>query len=164
MIILGIDPGLATLGYGVIEADNNRRRLIQFGTLTTPAGQPMPQRLRAIFQGMNQLMDIYQPDDVAFEELFFSKNITTGMAVSAARGVALVAGVQRTDNLYEYTPMQIKQAVTGYGGADKHQVQQMVKMLLNMKDIARPDDAADALAVALTHANSMNMKKMFKIQ
>ena len=164
MIILGIDPGLATLGYGVIEADNNRRRLIQFGTLTTPAGQPMPQRLRAIFQGMNQLMDIYQPDDVAFEELFVSKNITTGMAVSAARGVALVAVVQRTDNLYEYTPMQIKQAVTGYGGADKHQVQQMVKMLLNMKDIARPDDAADALAVALTHANSMNMKKMFRIQ
>ena len=164
MIILGIDPGLATLGYGVIEADNDRRRLIQFGTLTTQAGQPMPQRLRAIFQGMNQLMDIYQPDDVAFEELFFSKNITTGMAVSAARGVALVAVVQRTENLYEYTPMQIKQAVTGYGGADKHQVQQMVKMLLNMKDIARPDDAADALAVALTHANSMNMKKMFRIQ
>ena len=164
MIILGIDPGLATLGYGVIEADSVKRRLIQFGTLTTPAGQPMPQRLRAIFQGMNQLMDIYQPDDVAFEELFFSKNITTGMAVSAARGVALVAVVQRTDNLYEYTPMQIKQAVTGYGGADKHQVQQMVKMLLNMKDIARPDDAADALAVALTHANSMNMKKMFKIK
>ena len=164
MIILGIDPGLATLGYGVIEADRDRRRLIQFGTLTTAAEQPMPQRLRAIFQGMNQLMDIYQPDDVAFEELFFSKNITTGMAVSAARGVALVAVVQRTDNLYEYTPMQIKQAVTGYGGADKHQVQQMVKMLLNMKDIARPDDAADALAVALTHANSMHMKKMFKIE
>ena len=164
MIILGIDPGLATLGYGVIEAEGEKRRLIQFGTLTTPAGQPMPQRLRAIFQGMNQLMDIYQPDDVAFEELFFSKNITTGMAVSAARGVALVAVVQRTDNLYEYTPMQIKQAVTGYGGADKHQVQQMVKMLLNMREIARPDDAADALAVALTHANSMNMKKMFKIK
>ena len=164
MIILGIDPGLATLGYGVIEADDNRRRLVQFGTLTTPAGQPMPQRLRAIFQGMNQLMDIYRPDDVAFEELFFSKNITTGMAVSAARGVALVAVVQRTENLYEYTPMQIKQAVTGYGGADKHQVQQMVKMLLNMKEVARPDDAADALAVALTHANSMNMKKMFRIK
>ena len=164
MVILGIDPGLATLGYGVIEVEGDRRRLIQLGTLNTPAGQPMPQRLRAIFQGMNQLMDIYQPDDVAFEELFFSKNITTGMAVSAARGVALVAVVQRTDNLYEYTPMQIKQAVTGYGGADKHQVQQMVRMLLNMKEIARPDDAADALAVALTHANSMHMKKMFKIQ
>ena len=164
MIILGIDPGLATLGYGVIEVNNDKRRLIQFGTLTTPAGQPMPQRLRAIYQGMNQLMDIYRPDDVAFEELFFSKNITTGIAVSHARGVALLAVVQRTDDLYEYTPMQIKQAVTGYGGADKHQVQMMVKMLLNMKEIARPDDAADALAVALTHANSMNMKKMFKIQ
>ena len=164
MIILGIDPGLATLGYGVIEVVNDKRRLIQYGTLTTPAGQPMPQRLRAIFQGMNQLMDIYQPDDVAFEELFFSKNITTGMAVSAARGVALLAVVQRTENLYEYTPMQIKQAVVGYGGADKHQVQHMVKMLLNMPDIARPDDAADALAVALTHANSMHMKKMFRIQ
>ncbi len=164
MIILGIDPGLATLGYGVIEAVGQDRRLIQYGTLTTPAGQPLPQRLRAIYQGMNQLMDIYQPEDVAFEELFFSKNITTGMAVSAARGVALVAVVQRTDNLYEYTPMQIKQAVTGYGGADKHQVQQMVKMLLKMNQIARPDDAADAIAVALTHANSMHMKKMFKIQ
>lgn len=164
MIILGIDPGLATLGYGVIEANNDKRRLVQFGVLTTQAGQPMPQRLRAIYQGMNQLMDIYQPDEVAFEELFFSKNITTGIAVSHARGVALLAVVQRTENLYEYTPMQIKQAVTGWGGADKHQVQQMVKMLLNMKDIARPDDAADALAVALTHANSMNMKKMFRIQ
>ena len=164
MIILGIDPGLATLGYGVIEADANRRRVIQYGTLNTPAGEPIPQRLRAILRGMNQLLDLYQPDEVAFEELFFSKNITTGMAVSMARGVALVAVAERTENLYEYTPMQIKQAVTGYGGADKHQVQQMVKMLLNMKEIARPDDAADALAVALTHANSMNAKHLFRIQ
>ena len=159
--ILGIDPGLATLGYGVIEAEGDARRLIQFGTLTTAAGQPMPQRLRAIFQGMNQLMDIYQPDDVAFEELFFSKNITTGMAVSAARGVALVAVAQRTDNLYEYTPMQIKQAVTGYGKADKMQVQQMVKMLLNLPELIRPDDAADAVAAALTHAASGRMKEQF---
>jgi len=164
MIILGIDPGLATLGYGVIEVNNDKRKVIQYGTLNTPAGQPMPQRLLAISRGMNQLMDIYQPDEVAFEELFFSKNITTGMAVSMARGVALVAVVERTPNLYEYTPMQIKQAVTGYGGADKHQVQQMVKILLNMKEIARPDDAADALAVALTHANSMHAKHLFKIQ
>ena len=164
MIILGIDPGLATLGYGVIEVNGDKRRLIQYGTLNTPAGEAMPLRLRQIYQGMNQLMDIYHPDDVAFEELFFSKNITTGMAVSAARGVALVAVVQRTENLYEYTPMQIKQAVTGYGSADKHQVQMMVKLLLNMDEIARPDDAADAIAVALTHANSMNMKKMFLIK
>ena len=164
MIILGIDPGLATLGYGVIEVVNDKRRLIQYGTLNTPAGQPMPQRLKAIYEGMNQLMDIYQPDDVAFEELFFAKNITTGMAVSAARGVALLAVVQRTENLYEYTPMQVKQAVTGYGKADKHQVQMMVKMLLNIKEIPKPDDAADAVAIALTHANSANMKKMFRIQ
>ena len=163
-MILGIDPGLATLGYGVIEVVNDKRRLIQFGTLTTPAGQPMPQRLRAIFQGMNQLMDIYQPDDVAFEELFFSKNITTGMAVSAARGVALVAVVNKNENLYEYTPMQIKQAVTGYGGADKHQMQHMVKLLLHMNEIARPDDAADGLAVAITHANSQHAKHLFKIK
>lgn len=164
MIILGIDPGLATMGYGVIEVVNQKRRPIQFGVLTTKAGEPTPQRLRSIFKGVNQLLDMYNPDDVAFEELFFSKNVTTGMAVSAARGAALVAVAERTDNLYEYTPNQIKQAVTGYGGADKHQVQQMVKLLLNMQDIARPDDAADALAVALTHANSMNMKKMFKIK
>ena len=164
MIILGIDPGLATLGYGVIEADRGNYKMIQFGTVTTPAGQPMPIRLRAIYQGVSQLMDIYQPDDVAFEELFFSKNITTGMAVSAARGVALVAVANRTENLYEYTPMQIKQAVTGYGGADKHQVQHMVKLLLHMSEIARPDDAADGLAVALTHDNSMHAKHLFKIK
>lgn len=164
MVILGIDPGLATLGYGVIETQGDKRRMIQFGTVTTPAGVAMPYRLRAIAQGVRQLMDVYQPDEVAFEELFFSKNITTGMAVSMARGVALATVVERTDNLYEYTPMQIKQAVTGYGGADKHQVQLMVKMLLGMKDIARPDDAADALAVALTHANSMHAKHLFKIQ
>lgn len=164
MVILGIDPGLARLGYGVIEVNGDKRRVIQYGMLTTPAGLPMPQRLKTLFRGMNQLMDIYQPDEVAFEELFFSKNITTGMAVSMARGVALVAVADRTDNLYEYTPMQIKQAVTGYGGADKHQVQHMVKLLLHMNDIARPDDAADGLAVALTHANSMHAKHLFKIK
>ena len=164
MVILGIDPGLARLGYGVIEADGDRRRVIQYGMLTTPAGVPMPKRLQQLWQGMNQLLDIYQPDEVAFEELFFSKNITTGMSVSMARGVALVAVAERTENLYEYTPMQIKQAVTGYGGADKHQVQMMVKMLLNMKEIAKPDDAADALAVALTHANSMHAKHLFRIK
>lgn len=164
MRILGIDPGLATMGYGVIEAERGKYRLVQYGTITTPAGQPMPNRLRAIFQGVNQLMEVFQPEEVAFEELFFSKNITTGMAVSAARGAALVAVAQRTEEIYEYTPMQIKQAVTGYGGADKHQVQHMVKLLLHMEEIARPDDAADAIAVALTHANSQQAKHLFKIK
>jgi len=164
MIIMGIDPGLATMGYGVIEANRGDSRLIQYGTINTPAGEPMPQRLRAIYMGVQQLMNIYHPDEVAFEELFFSKNITTGMAVSAARGVALLAVVEKTDNLYEYTPMQIKQAITGYGGADKHQMQHMVKLLLHMNEIARPDDAADAIAVALTHANSQHAKHLFKIK
>ncbi len=164
MVILGIDPGLATLGYGVISGERSDFRLVQYGTITTPAGQPMPLRLRAVYQGVRQLMEIYRPDEVAFEELFFSKNITTGMAVSAARGVALLAVVERTEELYEYTPMQIKQAVTGYGGADKQQVQQMVKLLLHMKEIARPDDAADAVAVALTHAHSQQAKSLFKIK
>ena len=109
-------------------------------------------------------METFQPDEVAFEELFFSKNITTGMAVSAARGAALVAVAQKTDEIYEYTPMQVKLAVTGHGKAEKNQVQQMVRMLLNMKEIARPDDAADAIAVAVTHANSMRMKHMYKIK
>ena len=162
--ILGIDPGLATMGYGVIESNGDKHKLIQFGVLTTQAGQPTPQRLRSIFLGVTQLMDTYQPEEVAFEELFFSKNITTGMAVSAARGAAMVAVAQKTDNLYEYTPMQIKQAVTGHGKADKNQVQQMVKALLGMKEIAKPDDAADAIAVALTHAYSMRMKHLFKIK
>ena len=162
--ILGIDPGLATMGWGVIESRGDRHRLVQYGALTTAAGQPMPQRLRAIYIGVNQLMDTFAPDEVAFEELFFSKNVTTGMAVSAARGVALVAVVQRTEELYEYAPMQIKQAVTGQGKADKHQVQMMVKALLGMAEIARPDDAADALAVAITHAHSRGARHMYKIQ
>ena len=164
MIILGIDPGLATLGYGVIHTENDRHRLIQYGVLTTRPAQTLPMRLNSLYKGMNQLLDTYSPDEVAFEELFFSKNITTGMAVSSARGVSLLAVAQRTDEIYEYTPMQIKQAVTGYGKADKHQVQNMVRLLLSMPEIARPDDAADALAVAITHANSANMKNLYKIQ
>ena len=164
LIILGIDPGLATMGYGVIETNGAKHRLIQYGALTTQPGVPMPQRLNAIFIGVNQLMDLYTPDEVAIEELFFSKNVTTGMAVSQARGAALVAAVRRTEHLYEYTPMQIKQAVTGYGKADKPQMQAMVKMLLNIPEIPRPDDAADALAVAITHAHSQTMKKLYRIK
>lgn len=163
MIILGIDPGIAIMGYGVIESDGSKHRLIQYGALTTAAHTPTPARLRAIFTGVNQLMDMFTPDDVAFEELFFSKNVTTGMAVSAARGAALVAAAQRTENLYEYTPMQIKQAVTGYGKADKRQVQQMVKLLLNLPEIPKPDDAADGLAIAITHAHSMRMRQNYRI-
>ncbi|MBQ2956034.1 MAG: crossover junction endodeoxyribonuclease RuvC, partial [Clostridia bacterium] len=154
----------ATMGYGVIESNGDRHKLIQFGVLKTQAGQPTPQRLRSIYIGVQQLMEMYEPEEVAFEELFFSKNITTGMAVSAARGAALVAVAQKTDEIYEYTPMQVKLAVTGHGKAEKNQVQQMVRALLGMKEIAKPDDAADAIAVAITHANSMRMKHLYKIK
>ncbi|MGI6172382.1 MAG: crossover junction endodeoxyribonuclease RuvC [Christensenellales bacterium] len=164
MVILGIDPGLATMGYGVIRTENDRHTLLQYGAIKTQAHQPMPQRLRSIFLGVEQLMDIYSPDDVAFEELFFSKNITTGIAVGAARGAALVAVAQKTDNIYEYTPMQVKQAVTGEGKAEKRQVQMMVKMLLRMNEVPQPDDAADALAVAIAHAHCLRARHLYKIQ
>jgi crossover junction endodeoxyribonuclease RuvC len=120
----------------------------------------MPQRLRSIFLSVGDLMDIYKPNDVAFEELFFSRNVTTGMSVSAARGAALVAAAQKTENIFEYTPLQVKIAVTGFGKAEKRQVQLMVKMLLGMDEIPRPDDAADALAVAIAHANSMKARRL----
>lgn len=164
MIVLGIDPGYALMGWGVVEGQGGRMRLLGYGCVETRAGVPMQHRLRTLQLGVRNLVETYQPDEVAFEELFFAKNVTTAMNVGAARGVALVAVAQRTDKLYEYTPMQIKQAITGYGKADKHQMQLMVKTLLNMKDIARPDDAADALAVAITHANSGKARLEFKIQ
>ena len=163
MVILGIDPGLARLGYGVIEVDGDKRRVIQFGMLTTPAGVPMPKRLQQLWRGMNQLMDIYKPDEVAFEELFFSKNITTGIQVAGARGVALAACQSYTDRIFEYTPMQIKQAITGYGNAEKKQMQQMVRMRLGLSEIPKPDDAADAVACAITHAHAGVRREQFRI-
>jgi len=162
--ILGIDPGLATMGWGVIETDGHKHRLVQYGTLGTPAGQPVPVRLRSIFLGVEQLIATYQPDHIAFEELFFAKNVTTALNVGAARGAALVAAARHTENLFEYTPMQIKQAVVGYGKADKHQVQMMVKVLLALSDIPKPDDAADGLAVAITHAHTARAGALFRIQ
>ena len=161
--ILGIDPGLATMGWGVIEADGYREKLVQYGALITYPRDTFPTRLRCIYTGVQGLLQTFKPDEIAFEELFFSKNVTTGIQVGGARGVALVAAAQRTEELYEYTPMQIKQAVTGYGKADKAQVQQMVKMITGMDSIIRPDDAADAVAAAICHAHSRNARQMFKI-
>ena len=164
MIILGIDPGLATLGWGVIETNGQKLRLIGYGTVLTEAGMPMPQRLRAIQTGVRNLILQYDPSEIAFEELFFSRNVTTALLVGAARGAAIIAAVEHTENLYEYTPMQIKQAVTGWGKADKKQIQQMVKLLLSMEEIPKPDDAADGLAVAITHAHTSHSKHMFKMK
>lgn len=163
MIILGIDPGLARMGYGVVQYDGVRVTPLDYGVLETPAKVPLPRRLVMLYEGVEALVKRHQPDDIALEELFFSKNVTTGIAVGHARGAAIVALRQYSECLYEYTPMQIKQAVVGYGKADKQQVQQMVKMLLNLKEIPRPDDAADALALAICHAHSSRQRAAFKI-
>ena len=164
MIVLGIDPGYALMGWGVVENQGSRMKLINYGCVETRAGQPIYVRLRALQLGIRDLLRIYHPDDVAFEELFFYNNITTAMMVSAARGAAIIAAAEYTENLYEYTPMQIKQAVTGYGKADKKQVQQMVKLLLNMDQIPKPDDAADAIACAITHCQAGPAKSQFHMK
>ncbi len=164
MRILGIDPGLATLGYGVIDAARSRLTLVKAGAVITTPDMITPDRLRAIRRDIFQLLELYRPDQIAFEELFFAKNVTTGMNVAAARGVAVCTCAEYTGELYEYTPMQIKQAVVGYGKADKHQIQQMVKMILGLSDIIRPDDAADAVAAAITHANSGMLREQFRMK
>ena len=158
---LGIDPGLATMGWGVLDAENGKSRLVECGAVITPPDMPVHRRLHHIFLGVKELIETFQPQEIVFEELFFNQNITTAMNVSAARGAALCACAESGLPMYEYTPLQIKQAVTGYGRADKSQVQQMVKMLLNLPSIIRPDDAADAVAAALTHAASGRMKEQF---
>ena len=159
--ILGIDPGLATMGFGILDVNGRNPVLIEAGAVITTPDMRMFERLRKISDDVCDLLTLYKPDDIVFEELFFAKNITTALNVGAARGCALAACAAYTDQIYEYTPMQIKQAVTGYGKADKHQVQQMVKLMLKLPDIIRPDDAADAVAAALTHFNSGNMKSQF---
>ena len=164
MRILGIDPGLATMGWGVIESDGYKERLVQYGAVITYPRDTFSTRLACIQSGVRGLLDTFRPDEIAFEELFFSKNITTGIQVAGARGVALAACQDYTDKLFEYTPMQIKQAVVGYGGADKHQVQMMVRMLLGIKEVPRPDDAADAVACAITHAHAGAGREQFRIK
>ena len=161
LIVLGIDPGSALMGWGVVESEGSRMRLINYGCVETKAGVPMQTRLRTLQLGVRDLLRIYRPDDVAFEELFFARNVTAGLMVGAARGAAIIAAAEYTENLYEYTPMQIKQAVTGYGKADKKQVQQMVRLLLKMDTVPKPDDAADAIACAITHCQTGPAKKQF---
>lgn len=164
MIIIGLDPGLATLGYGVIEKDaRGNCRAIDCGVVLTPKEEGLPVRLAMLEEGINKILEKYKPDEVAVEELFFSKNITTGIAVAHARGVALLACVKSCGKLYEYTPMQIKQALTGYGKADKKQMQAVVTSLLKLKAVPKPDDAADALAVALCHAFTSRFGELFAV-
>ena len=165
MIILGIDPGIATMGYGVVDKDKNGNcRAIDYGVVVTPKEETLPVRLAILGEGVNKIIDRFAPEEVALEELFFTKNITTGIAVAQARGVTLLACVKKCGRLYEYTPMQIKQALTGYGRADKQQIQQVVTSLLRLKSVPRPDDAADALAIALCHAFTSRFGALFSVE
>ena len=165
MIILGIDPGVATIGFGVIEASRQANRLIQYGTITTPPGIPLSQRLLQISGDMDELIHTFHPDEMAIEELFFNTNITTGIAVAHGRGVILLAAEKAGLPIFEYTPMQVKQAVAGYGKAEKKQVMLMTQRLLRMNKIPRPDDAADALAIAICHSRAatslLNNERVF---
>ena len=154
MRILGIDPGIAIVGFGLIEADRGQTRLLNYGAITTPAGLPLARRLVQIEQDMGELIAQLKPDAIAVEELFFSNNITTGIAVAHGRGIILCTAEKSGVPLYEYTPMQVKQAVVGYGKAEKHQVMDMTRRLLRLDRMPRPDDAADAIAIALCHARS----------
>ena len=165
MVILGIDPGVATIGFGIIRAERGKNTLIQYGVITTPPGIPLSERLVQIHDDMQQLIETFKPDEMAVEELFFSKNITTGIAVAHGRGVILLAAEKAGVPVFEYTPMQVKQSVVGYGKAEKKQVMSMTQRLLNMKEIPRPDDAADALALAICHSRAatslLNTERVF---
>ncbi|MGQ9925645.1 MAG: crossover junction endodeoxyribonuclease RuvC [Chloroflexaceae bacterium] len=152
MRTLGIDPGTAIMGWGIVETGDGRLTLIGSGALTTPVGMPQPERLRRLYDGLRDLIDCYAPDSAAIEELFFGKNVNTALSVGQARGVALLALVQAGLTIHEYKPLAVKQAVAGYGGADKKQMQEMVRLTLGLEAVPQPDDAADALAVAICHA------------
>ncbi|MBR5899849.1 MAG: crossover junction endodeoxyribonuclease RuvC [Clostridia bacterium] len=164
MIIVGFDPGIATLGYGVIEKDSrNKPVMLDYGIVSTPKEENLAVRLNMLEQGVKQIINKFKPDEIAIEELFFAKNVKTAITVAHARGVVLLTCAKECGKIFEYTPLQIKQALTGYGRADKNQIQQMVKTFLNLKAIPKPDDAADALAVALTHAQTNKLGGLFKI-
>ena len=154
MKILGIDPGYGIIGFGLIDAQRSNYRLLQCGAITTPAGMDFSARLEIIYEDMRKLLEVAKPDAVAIEELFFGQNVTTGIGVAQARGVILLAIRQAGLEISAYKPAQVKQAVVGYGNATKHQVQDMTKRLLHLQEMPKPDDAADAIAIALCHARS----------
>ncbi len=164
MVILGIDPGLATVGFGIIKSEKSVNVPLDFGVILTPKEAVFPERLSMIERGIKKLIEKYKPDEIALEELFFNNNQKTAIDVAQARGVIVNVCYNYTKKLFEYTPLQIKQALTGYGRADKQQIQRMVTTFLNLQKIPRPDDAADALAVALTHANTARFSSKFGIK
>mgnify|MGYP001115117264 FL=1 len=160
MIILGIDPGYAIVGYGVLEYKNNKFKVIEYGAITTDASMDMFDRFKSIYDDICEVMERTKPDFMAIEELFFNTNQKTAITVAEARGVILLAAMNRGIQIFEYTPLQVKQAVAGYGRAEKKQVQQMVKLLLGLKEVPRPDDTADAVAIAICHGHSYNPRRI----
>lgn len=164
MIILGIDPGIAITGYGVITYEGNKFNTIDYGAIITDNKSSLPERLGIINKKLSAVIDKYKPDAFSVEELFFNKNVKTALTVGHARGVILFTAYSKNLNIYEYTPLQVKQAVVGYGRAEKKQIQQMVKIILNLKEIPKPDDVADALAIAICHAHSSNAGELFRIK
>ncbi len=164
MVIVGFDPGLATLGYGAISKDSKGKiEVLDYGIVQTPKGESLSVRLCMLEEAIKQIIAKFKPDEISMEELFFAKNVKTAIAVAHARGVLLLTCNKECGRIFEYTPLQIKQALTGYGRADKKQIQKMVQTLLNLKSIPKPDDAADALAVALTHARTNKLGEQFII-
>lgn len=164
MKILGIDPGYAIVGYGLIEHNASRFTPLDCGVLTTPQDMPFPKRLKSLYDAATFLLMERKPDVLAIETLFFNTNVTTAIAVGHARGVLILAAENAGIPVFEYTPLQIKQAITGYGRADKQQMQQMVKMLLGLAAIPKPDDAADALAVAICHGQSYKLNQQIGVK
>lgn len=158
MRVIGIDPGTAITGWGVVEGADDNLQMVAAGVITTAAATPLPARLQIIYRELTGIVAEWQPDSAAIEELFFSKNAKTALAVGHGRGAAMLALANANLTITEYKPLEVKQAITGYGGADKRQMQQMVKLLLSLDDIPRPDDAADALAVAICHLHSARLR------
>jgi crossover junction endodeoxyribonuclease RuvC len=154
MRILGVDPGLATVGFGIVDFDGNCFKTMEYGTVHSPAKAKTPDRLKMIYDDMCYIIEKYKPDEVAIEELFFNANVKTAIAVGQARGVLILSAANQSIPVYEYTPLQVKQAVVGYGRAEKIQVQQMVKSILGLDRMPKPDDAADALAIAICHGHA----------
>lgn len=164
MIIMGIDPGLAIVGYGIIEKIGSKIKMIEYGSIQTDSKLSNPQRLDIIFQEINNIIKDFNPQEVAYEKLFHEKNSKTVITVSQARGVEILASKINNLDIFEYTPLQVKTAITGYGRANKKQMQESVRRILNLKDIPKPDDAADALAIAICHSFSGKFKDLYKME
>ena len=162
--VLGIDPGIAIVGYSILDFENNKFKLIEYGCVTTSSTSPLTERLKFIYMEMENIIREFKPQDMAIEELFFNKNVKTAITVAQARGVEILSGINNGLSVYEYTPLQVKQGIVGYGRANKFQVQQSVKNLLRLDHIPKPDDAADAIAIAICHCFGNKFKDLYEVR